>query len=213
MRLDVGDAYEPAWEPLADATVKKMAKNNQKACYQGDDFGGNNIPFPHPTPPKPDAYYDDAFLNLSTLSFFADELNFADVRLSEDKIRVAKVEEKKPEPVVKVETPEFAKKVVAAPKPAVKVEEKAVEKDDDLKQSDLSGSSQIGYGPYDSYGYDDGYYNDGYYNDGYANDGYYNDGYANDGYYGDSYGYANDGYGYANDDFTGDYDSFNDDKW
>lgn len=215
IRLDVGDAYEPAWEPLGDAKAKKMAKNNQKACYQGDDFGGNNIPFPHPTPPKPDSYYDDAFQNLLDISFFADEVNFdealfpqakfTEVRIPEP-VREAKVEEKKPEPVAKVETPKWAKKAVEAPKPVEKVEEKAVEKDDEKKS--VGGWSEVGYGPYEqagdyygdaAYGYDDGYYNDGYYGDSY--------GYADDGYY------ANDGYGYANDGYSGDYDSFNTEEW
>ena len=34
--------------------------------YFGDDFGGHNIPFPHPAPPKPHKMYDQhAFIDLS----------------------------------------------------------------------------------------------------------------------------------------------------
>lgn len=36
--------------------------------YFGDDFGGHNIPFPHPAPPKPHKMYDQfAFIDLSNL--------------------------------------------------------------------------------------------------------------------------------------------------
>ena len=35
--------------------------------YFGDDYGGHNIPFPHPAPPKPHKMYDQhAFIDLST---------------------------------------------------------------------------------------------------------------------------------------------------
>ena len=212
LRLDVGDAYEAVWEPLSDEKVKKMAKNNQRNCYQGDDFGGNNIPFPHPTPPKPDAYYDDAFLDILSFSTSVEEPKFVEPVVRKTVVREAKVEEEKPKAEVKVETPKWASKAVEAPKAVEKVEEKAVEKDD-VKKS-VRGYSEVGYGPYESVDdYSDDYYGDAYgYDDGYYNDGYYNDGYANDGYYGDSYG--NDyGYGYANDGYDGEYDSFNTDDW
>jgi hypothetical protein len=66
IRLQIGDKYAPAWEPFAvDArATKTIAKQNQHDCYRGEDFGGNNIPFPHPAPPKPSNYYDDAFVDL-----------------------------------------------------------------------------------------------------------------------------------------------------
>ena len=45
--------------------MKKPRAMNYKACYYGDDFGGHNIPFPPPQPPKPDPYYDDCFYDMS----------------------------------------------------------------------------------------------------------------------------------------------------
>ena len=62
-RLLVPDHYRPAFEPVADQP-KKMAKHNKLNCYYGEDYGGHNYPFPHPAPPKPDAYYEDAFFNI-----------------------------------------------------------------------------------------------------------------------------------------------------
>ena len=35
--------------------------------YRGDDYGGHNIPFPHPKPPKPNSIYEDAFVDLSLI--------------------------------------------------------------------------------------------------------------------------------------------------
>jgi len=33
--------------------------------YRGDDYGGHNIPYPHPSPPMPHSYYDKtAFVSL-----------------------------------------------------------------------------------------------------------------------------------------------------
>ena len=35
--------------------------------YFGDDYGGHNIPYPHPAPPKPHKMYDQhAFVDLTT---------------------------------------------------------------------------------------------------------------------------------------------------
>ena len=37
---------------------------NQHTCYLGDDYGGHNIPYPHPAPPTPNKFYDDCFVDL-----------------------------------------------------------------------------------------------------------------------------------------------------
>lgn len=37
---------------------------NQHTCYLGDDYGGHNIPYPHPAPPTPNNFYDDCFVDL-----------------------------------------------------------------------------------------------------------------------------------------------------
>ena len=38
--------------------------------YRGDDYGGHNIPFPHPCPPMPHSYYEqDAFIDLDKFFF------------------------------------------------------------------------------------------------------------------------------------------------
>lgn len=42
-----------------------MQKNLFDTMYRGDDYGGHNIPYPHPCPPMPHAYYDQrAFIDL-----------------------------------------------------------------------------------------------------------------------------------------------------
>jgi len=65
--IDVGDS-QPAWEPLYRDPNFSIAKNQQKHAFKGDDFGGHNIPFPHPAPPKPETdNYADAFVDLRTI--------------------------------------------------------------------------------------------------------------------------------------------------
>lgn len=45
-----------------------MPHPTREMMYFGDDFGGHNIPFPHPAPPKPHKMYDqNAFVDLSIL--------------------------------------------------------------------------------------------------------------------------------------------------
>ena len=40
--------------------------------YRGDDYGGHNIPFPHPCPPVPHPFYDQkAFIDLGKYYGFA----------------------------------------------------------------------------------------------------------------------------------------------
>ncbi len=67
--LPVSELYAPVWEPIGSKIIKK---HNQDSCYQGEDFGGHNIPSPHPAPPKPDQYYDDAFFNVYEIPIFRD---------------------------------------------------------------------------------------------------------------------------------------------
>ena len=57
--------YAPVWEPVYEPGAGGPKAHNQESCYKGDDYGGHNIPFPIPTPPKPDRYYSDAFYDMS----------------------------------------------------------------------------------------------------------------------------------------------------
>ena len=41
-----------------------MPHPDKDMIYKGDDFGGHNIPFPHPRPPTPHSMYDDAFVDI-----------------------------------------------------------------------------------------------------------------------------------------------------
>ena len=61
-RLTQIGAFRPFYEPVGSKQIKKQQV--MELCYQGDDFGGHNIPTPHPTPPKPDSYYEDAFIKI-----------------------------------------------------------------------------------------------------------------------------------------------------
>ena len=63
-RLRVSKKYKPALEPLYRKGIGRVPPLNQHTCYRGDDYGGHNIPFPIPEPPKPDRYYDDSFVDL-----------------------------------------------------------------------------------------------------------------------------------------------------
>ena len=64
-RLHLPEYYDPVWEPQYENPSYVMPKQAQKTQYQGDDYGGHNIPFPHPIPPKPASIYDDtAFVDL-----------------------------------------------------------------------------------------------------------------------------------------------------
>ena len=38
-------------------------------CYRGDDFGGHNIPFPHPRPPTPQKMYQDGFSDIMNIFY------------------------------------------------------------------------------------------------------------------------------------------------
>ena len=62
--LGLPSYYEPAYEPQYEKNMPKVAKLNYHTFYRGDDFGGHNIPYPHPRPPTPDAYYTDCFVDL-----------------------------------------------------------------------------------------------------------------------------------------------------
>ena len=67
-RINLPSGYAEAWEPQYEDPSYKVPKLAQHACYRGDDFGGHNIPFPHPVPPKPDTrIYDDAFVDLGRI--------------------------------------------------------------------------------------------------------------------------------------------------
>jgi len=67
-RIPTDQNTEPAWEPQYKDPNFKIAKNQQKHAFKGDDFGGHNIPFPHPAPPKPETEnYEDAFIDLRSI--------------------------------------------------------------------------------------------------------------------------------------------------
>ena len=62
--LPVPKKYKPVMEPQYQRGAQRIAPLNQHSCYRGDDYGGHNIPFPIPEPPKPDRYYEDSFFDL-----------------------------------------------------------------------------------------------------------------------------------------------------
>ena len=64
-RLRLPNEYEPVYEPQYESHQHRPRPLNQHTIYRGDDFGGHNIPFPHPRPPTPDPMYDDAFIDIS----------------------------------------------------------------------------------------------------------------------------------------------------
>jgi len=64
--LTIPSYYAPVSEPQYKNKGYVVPSKNQKTCYRGDDYGGHNIPFPHPAPPTPDSYYDrESYVNLS----------------------------------------------------------------------------------------------------------------------------------------------------
>ena len=67
--LKLPQYYAPVLEPqYVDKEGKIIPGANQHTCFRGDDYGGHNIPYPHPAPPKPDPYYDqDSFIDLSVV--------------------------------------------------------------------------------------------------------------------------------------------------
>ena len=65
----------PVWEPqYGSPDAPRPKKQNQKTMYKGHDFGGHNIPFPHPKPPTPEADYEDAFVDLVDVFFKNEEV-------------------------------------------------------------------------------------------------------------------------------------------
>ena len=64
-QVSVAQHYAPFFEPLYENPQCNVPANNQHDCFRGDDYGGHNYPFPHPAPPKPSPFYDDAFVDLS----------------------------------------------------------------------------------------------------------------------------------------------------
>ena len=59
--LVLPDSYfgEEVWEPqYPSAGLARKPHPNPSLIYRGHDFGGHNIPFPHPAPPKPHKMYD-----------------------------------------------------------------------------------------------------------------------------------------------------------
>lgn len=60
--------YGRVMEPQYGPGQKPPVGLNGHTCFQGDDYGGHNIPFPHPQPPRPDAYYEDCFVDIGPLA-------------------------------------------------------------------------------------------------------------------------------------------------
>ena len=55
----------PVYEPQYETEGYSVPRNLYDTMYRGDDFGGHNIPYPHPCPPVPHSYYDQgAFIDL-----------------------------------------------------------------------------------------------------------------------------------------------------
>ena len=65
IRLDLPQHYGQVWEPQYEDASYDFPKHKQNTCFQGDDYGGHNIPFPHPQPPMPDKMYEQhSFINV-----------------------------------------------------------------------------------------------------------------------------------------------------
>ena len=64
--LDLKHYYtEPVYEPQYETRGYRLPANMYDTMYRGDDYGGHNIPFPHPCPPMPHSFYEqDAFIDL-----------------------------------------------------------------------------------------------------------------------------------------------------
>ena len=62
--LDLPPYYGVVYEPYTNESHTKPHPNRD-LIYKGDDYGGHNIPFPHPRPPLPNHIYEDAFVDLS----------------------------------------------------------------------------------------------------------------------------------------------------
>ena len=70
MRLP--EYFAPVYEPQYDTPDKRVPRYDKAhmddMIYKGDDFGGHNIPYPHPEPPKPHPRYDqEAFISLTSI--------------------------------------------------------------------------------------------------------------------------------------------------
>lgn len=65
-----GHALGPVYEPQYDRPGYRLPGLMYDTMYRGDDYGGHNIPFPHPCPPMPHSYYEqDAFIDLDKYFF------------------------------------------------------------------------------------------------------------------------------------------------
>ena len=67
--LVLPDSYfgEEVWEPQYPSEgLAKKPHPDARMIYRGHDFGGHNIPFPHPAPPKPYKMYDpNSYIDLT----------------------------------------------------------------------------------------------------------------------------------------------------
>ena len=64
--------YAPVYEPQYENPHQRVPRYDKahmdEMIYKGDDYGGHNIPYPHPEPPKPHPRYDqDAFVILTSI--------------------------------------------------------------------------------------------------------------------------------------------------
>ena len=60
-------------EPRYSDKSYRIPKYNQHTAYEGHDFGGYNIPFPHPRPPTPDKFYEDSFVEVAAIGEIQDD--------------------------------------------------------------------------------------------------------------------------------------------
>ena len=70
--LRIPTYYAPVYEPQYENPHQRIPHYDRELMkdmiYKGDDYGGHNIPYPHPEPPKPHPRYDqDAFISLTSI--------------------------------------------------------------------------------------------------------------------------------------------------
>ena len=75
-RLPVPEAYGYIQEPLyIHESQPHPSRPTYETIFRGDDYGGHNIPFPHPKPPLPHKMYDrTAFVEVDR--FYKGEVDY-----------------------------------------------------------------------------------------------------------------------------------------
>ena len=96
--------YEPQYPSPA---LRHKPHADISMIYFGDDYGGHNIPFPHPEPPKPHRMYDDdAFVDLTNYIIGTRQASKVDDKLESRKKYSYEVQALMPKPEENKQEPE-----------------------------------------------------------------------------------------------------------